>query len=68
MPKARRRKMISEKAMQNRLQLLIEKANRKGTVGTFEQHGIMTSNKGLVVTLPSGQQFQITIVHSGTEY
>ena len=33
-------------------------------VGTFEEHGVLTNNRGLVVTLPNGQEFQLTIVES----
>ena len=33
-------------------------------VRTFEQAGIMTYNKGLVISLPDGTEFQLTIVQS----
>ena len=33
-------------------------------VRTFEQAGVMTYNKGLVITLPDGSEFQLTIVQS----
>lgn len=33
-------------------------------VTTFDAAGVLTSNKGLVVRLGSGQEFQITIVDS----
>jgi hypothetical protein len=33
-------------------------------VRTFEQSGVMTYNKGLVITLPDGSEYQITIVQS----
>ena len=33
-------------------------------VETFEEAGVMTYNKGLVVTLPDGSEFQLTIVRS----
>ena len=33
-------------------------------VRTFDEAGIMTNNKGLVVRLASGEEFQITIVQS----
>ena len=32
------------------------------TVSTFQNSGVMTNNKGLVVTMTNGEQFQITIV------
>lgn len=31
---------------------------------TFEEAGILTSNKGLVIKTTSGEEFQITIVRS----
>ena len=33
-------------------------------VQTYEQAGVMTYNKGLVITLPDGSEFQLTIVQS----
>ena len=34
------------------------------TIETFEEAGVLTSNKGLVITLENNQEFQITIVRS----
>ena len=34
------------------------------TVETFEEAGVMTNNKGLVVTTASGKQFQLNVVRS----
>jgi len=31
---------------------------------TFEDAGVMTNNKGLVITLPDGTEYQLTIVRS----
>ena len=33
-------------------------------VRTFEQAGVMTYNKGLVIEMPDGTEFQLTIVQS----
>ena len=33
-------------------------------VSTYENAGVMTYNKGLVLTLPDGSEFQLTIVQS----
>ena len=33
-------------------------------VATFEDAGIMTRNRGLVVTMDDGEEFQVTIVRS----
>ena len=34
------------------------------SVSTFEEAGIMTYNKGLVISLPDGSEYQLTIVKS----
>ena len=34
------------------------------TVRTFEEAGVMTYNRGLVIRLPCGEEFQLTIVQS----
>lgn len=33
-------------------------------VRTFEDAGVLTYNKGLVISLPDGSEFQLTIVQS----
>ena len=33
-------------------------------VNTFEEAGVMTYNKGLVITLPDGTEYQLSIVRS----
>jgi hypothetical protein len=33
-------------------------------VNTFEEAGVLTYNKGLVIALPDGREFQLTIVRS----
>ena len=37
---------------------------RSRHVRTFEDNGVLTGNRGLVVTLGNGQEFQLTIVES----
>jgi hypothetical protein len=39
-----------------------------GHVTTFRDAGVLTMNRGLVVSLPNGQQFQLTIVESTPRY
>ena len=41
--------------------LLLE---RWAEVQTFRDAGVLTNNRGLVVSLPNGQTFQLTIVES----
>jgi hypothetical protein len=39
-------------------------SDRGGRVATFEERGVLTKNRGLVLTMPNRQEFQITIVES----
>lgn len=39
--------------------------NPEGSIiRTFQQEGVLTYNKGLVIKLPNGSEFQLTIVQS----
>ena len=38
--------------------------DEKPTVRSFEDAGVMTSNAGLVLRAPDGQEFQISVVKS----
>jgi hypothetical protein len=57
----------SEAEMQDWLADLIEEAE-EGDAGvaaeTFHAAGVLTMNKGLVVRMPNGAEFQVTIVRS----
>jgi hypothetical protein len=56
-----------EDAMQDLLyDLLDEQAHDEPDlrVTTFESAGVLTRNRGLVVTMPGGAKFQVTIVQS----
>ncbi len=63
---------VTEDTMQDGLRELIETAEEdsfgigweEAEVRTFQQAGIMTYNKGLVISLPNGTEFQLTIVQS----
>ena len=63
---AMKKQRISERGFERRLAELIKRVfePRGGQIETFEQAGILTTNLGLVVTLPNGQEFQLTIVES----
>jgi hypothetical protein len=39
-----------------------------GHVTTFRDAGVLPMNRGLVVLLPNGQEFQLTIVESTRQY
>jgi hypothetical protein len=60
------RKRISERGFETKLARVLERVldPRGGSVETFEDAGVLTMNRGLVVTLPNRQEFQLTIVES----
>jgi hypothetical protein len=62
MPKRR----LSEKRFETKLARLIERRieGAGGRVTTFRDAGVLTMNRGVVVRLPNGQEFQLTIVES----
>ena len=63
---------VTEDTLQDGLMELISEAAddsfgigwEEARVRTFEQAGVMTYNKGLVLTLPDGTEYQLTIVQS----
>ena len=63
---------VTEDSMQDGLMELIWEAEddsfgigwEEAEVRTFQQAGVMTYNKGLVISLPDGTEFQLTIVQS----
>ncbi len=56
---------MTEKEMESLLQMLLEEELSEGArVRSFEEVGVLTRNAGLVVRLPDGSEFQITIVRS----
>ena len=61
-----KKRRISEKRLETKLARLLERRleNTGGGVTTFRDAGVLTMNRGLVVSLPNGQQFQLTIVES----
>lgn len=70
MPKARKRKRISEGGLARKLANFFDNhyADKGGSACTFDERMLLTDNKGVVLTLPNGQEFQITIVDSTRYY
>ena len=56
-----KKRRITEKRLETKLATLLE---RWAEVRTFRDAGVLTQNRGLVLALPNGQQFQLTIVES----
>jgi hypothetical protein len=61
---------MSEKRFETKLAGLLERRLEPigGSVNTFQDTGVLTMNRGLVVSLPNGQEFQLTIVESTRRY
>ncbi len=61
-----KKRRMSEKRFEAKLARLLERRleNFGGAVTTFRDAGVLTNNRGLVVTLGSGQEFQVTIIDS----
>jgi hypothetical protein len=56
---------ITEKRLETKLAVLLQ---RWAEVATFRDAGVLTNNKGLVLSFPNGQEFQLTIVESTRRY
>ena len=54
----------TERGMERYLQMLLTGRRRTLSVETFEDRGVLTTNRGLVVAMENGTEFQITIVES----
>ena len=61
-----KKRRISEQQFETKLAALLERRLEKsgGEVTTFHDAGVLTMNRGLVVTMPNGQAFQLTIIES----
>lgn len=61
-----KKRRLSERRFETKLARLIERRIERagGSVTTFCDAGVLTMNRGLVVHLPNGQEFQLTIVES----
>lgn len=61
-----KKRRMSEKRFETKLAELLQRRleNTGGDVTTFKEAGVLTNNRGLVVSLPNRQTFQITIVES----
>lgn len=60
------KRRYTEKKLETKLLDLFDRllSDRGGRASTFEEWGVLTNNRGLVLTLPNRQEFQITIVES----
>jgi hypothetical protein len=65
-----KKKRMTEKRFETKLANLLERRLSPigGGVTTFRDAGVLTMNRGLVVSLPNRQEFQLTIVESTPRY
>ena len=57
-------KKMTERGLERRLVAMLQTKRQVRNAGTFEEHGVLTNNRGLVIELENGQEFQVTIVES----
>ena len=65
-PKRKRRRM-TERRLERKLVDLFDRVLLRRSGGwaeTFEQAGVLTGNRGIVLYVGNGQEFQLTIVES----
>ena len=60
-----KKRRITEKRLETKLATILD---RWAEVKTFREAGVLTSNRGLVLTFPQGTEFQITIVESSRRW
>jgi hypothetical protein len=66
----KKNRQMSEQRFETKLARLLERRLEPtgGHVTMFRDAGVLTMNHGLVVSLPNGQEFQLTIVESTRRY
>jgi hypothetical protein len=65
-----KKRRMSEQGFETKLAQMLERRLERagGSVSTFRDAGVLTMNRGLVVTLPNRQMFQVTVVESTPRY
>jgi hypothetical protein len=64
---ARKRKRLNERSLERKLARLFDNLFSRRSGGwaeTFEEAGVLTGNRGVVISVGNGQEFQLTIVES----
>lgn len=56
--------MITETELQEELRDILWDYNDNFGISTYDEMGMLTRNKGLIVKLENGEEFEITIVKS----
>jgi hypothetical protein len=66
-PQKRKRRRLNERRLEAKLVNLFDRIFSERSGGwaeTFEQAGVLTGNRGVVLHVGNGQEFQLTIVES----
>ncbi len=67
MKRKRKNKRMTERRLEQRLSRLLDRVlsdHGGGWAETFAEAGVLTSNRGVVLHIGNGQEFQLTIVES----
>jgi hypothetical protein len=66
-PRKRKRRRLNERSLERKLVNLFDTLFSRRSGGwaeNFEDAGVLTGNRGVVVSVGNGQEFQLTIVES----
>jgi hypothetical protein len=66
-PRKRKRRRLTERSLERKLVNLFDNLFSRRSGGwaeSFEDAGVMAGNRGVVISVGTGQEFQITIVES----
>ena len=66
-PRKRKRRRLTEGRLERKLVSLFDRIFSERSGGwaeTFEQAGVLTGNRGVVLHVGNGQEFQLTIIES----
>jgi hypothetical protein len=66
-PRKRKRRRLTERSLERKLVNLFDRIFSERSGGwaeSFEDAGVMTGNRGVVISVGTGQEFQLTIVES----
>jgi hypothetical protein len=66
-PRNRKRRRLTERSLERKLVNLFDTLFSRRSGGwaeNFEDAGVLTGNRGVVISVGNGQEFQLTIVES----
>jgi hypothetical protein len=66
-PRKRKRRRLTERRLERKLVNLFDTLFSRRSGGwaeSFEDAGVLTNNRGVVISVGTGQEFQLTIIES----